>query len=142
MSLKKNILSAIFILLCVWTGAWVIRNYPYYHHIKKGEKSYRVSISTKDFHNKWLIINWGFFFGGGDLNQECRYMVIRDKEIIYDKISEERIYDIDTEPRFFFPMIQTPVTESDSITFIIKPSEGAFKSNFWFRFYFLDNYIQ
>jgi hypothetical protein len=110
------------------------------YQIREGQERFELRVSTKEHHDLWMIINTPFFFGGGDLNQSCKFIIKMDNKEKHNVTLEQRSV-ADGPYRYFFPMPQTPINKSDSATIIIEPLEGKFKSSFWFKVYFRNEHI-
>jgi hypothetical protein len=110
------------------------------HQIREGQGRYELKVSTKEHHDQWMIINTPFFFGGGDLNQSCKFIIKMDNKEKHNVTLEQRSV-ADGPYRYFFPMLQTPINKCDSATIIIEPLEGKFKKSFWFKVYFRNEHI-
>jgi hypothetical protein len=143
------------ILIIVYMKKWLIRFFLFWiiflviiriatyltsHQIREGQGRYELKVSTKEHHDQWMIINFSFFFWGGDLNQPCRFIIKMDDNEMHNMTLKKHSYG-GIPYRYYFPRLQTPVHKSDSATIIIEPLEGKFKSSFWFKVYFLKEHI-
>lgn len=122
------------LIASLWMTSWIIRNVDNYHRIQKGADRFEITIPTKEYHDKWMVVNWGFIFGSGAITQPCRVIVKMDGVEVRNFISEKSPY---TDKPTYYIETRGPIFKSDSVTYIVEPLSGKFESSYTFRIGFM-----